>query len=84
MQIPINNGPGEFWGLPGLILEVSSGKTTLLCSKIVMNPTEKGDIKMPVKGKEVTKKEYNTIVKNKTEEMRETFRGRGGRGGRGR
>jgi GLPGLI family protein len=83
MQIPVNNGPGEFWGLPGLILEVSSGRTTLLCSKIVMNPAEKKDIKMPTKGKEVTKKEYNDIVKNKMEEMREMYSGRGrGRDGR--
>lgn len=86
MQIPVNNGPGEYWGLPGLILEVSSGRTTLLCSKITMNPSEKSEIKMPVKGKEVTKKEYNDIVKNKMKEMREMFRGRGrgSRGGRGR
>lgn len=83
MQIPVNNGPGEFWGLPGLILEVSSGKTTLLCSKIVMNPVEKNEIKIPTKGKEVTRKEYNDIVKKKMEEMREMYGGRRGRGGRG-
>ena len=28
-QIPVNQGPGEYWGLPGLILEVSSGRTTV-------------------------------------------------------
>lgn len=87
MQIPVNQGPGEYWGLPGLILEVSAGKTTLLCSKIVMNPAEKQGIKKPAKGKEVTKKEYNDIVKKKVEEMREMYGGRnrrgyGGRGGR--
>ncbi|AEH00322.1 GLPGLI family protein [Lacinutrix sp. 5H-3-7-4] len=84
MQIPVNQGPGEYWGLPGLILEVSSGKTTILCSKIVMNPQDKQEIKKPTKGKEVTKEEYNEIVKNKMEEMREMYggRNRGGRGGR--
>lgn len=84
MQIPVNNGPSDFWGLPGLILEINSGRTTILCSKIVMNPAEKQDIKKPSKGKEVTKAEYNDIVKNKMEEMREMYggRNRGGRGGR--
>ena len=78
-QIPINQGPGEFWGLPGLILEVQSGRTTILCSKIVMNPSEKDDIKKPSKGKEVTQKEYQDTVKKKMEEMREMYGG--GRGG---
>ena len=81
-QIPINQGPGEYWGLPGLILEVSEGRTTILCSKIVMNPGEKEEIKVPSKGKEVTKVEYTEIVEKKMTELRENFRGRG-RGGRG-
>ncbi len=80
-QIPINQGPGEYWGLPGLILEISADRTTILCSKIVMNPDEKEEIKMPEKGKEVTKKEYNEIITQKMKEMREMYRGRGrGRG----
>lgn len=83
MQIPVNQGPGEYWGLPGLILEVNAGRTTLLCSKIVMNPAEKSEIKKPTKGKEVTKKEYNDIIKKKMEEMREMYGGRNrGKGGR--
>lgn len=83
MQIPVNQGPGEYWGLPGLILEVNAGRTTLLCSKIVMNPAEKTEIKQPEKGKEVTKQEYNDIIKKKMEEMRQMYGGRN-RGGRGR
>lgn len=76
-QIPISQGPGEYHGLPGLILEVNETRTTILCSKIVMNPKEKEAIKVPNKGKEVTRKEYNDIVKKKMEEMREMYRGRG-------
>lgn len=85
MQIPVSQGPAEYNGLPGLILEINADKTTILCSKIVLNPSEKTIIKAPSKGKEVTKKEYNDIVKKKMEEMREMYGGRGGRGhGRGR
>jgi len=56
-QIPVSHGPGEFWGLPGLILEVSAGNTTMLCSEIVINPKEKIKIEAPSKGKEITKSE---------------------------
>ncbi len=80
-QIPVNQGPGDYWGLPGLILEVNANRTTILCSKIVLNPDEKEDIKIPAKGKEVTRAEYNDIMKKKMEEMREMYGGRG-RGGR--
>ncbi len=75
-QIPISQGPGDYWGLPGLILEVQAGRMTILCSKIVMNPEEKKEIKAPSKGKEVTKKEYAETVKKKMEEMREMYGGR--------
>ncbi|WP_452226691.1 GLPGLI family protein [Lacinutrix cladophorae] len=82
MQIPVNQGPGEYWGLPGLILEINADRTTILCSKIILNPSEKENIKVPSKGKEVTKEEYADIVVKKMEEMREMYGGRGGRGGR--
>lgn len=77
-QIPINQGPDEYWGLPGLILEVNAGRTTILCSKIIINPQEKEEIQALTKGKEVTRQEYNNIVKQKVEEMRENFGGRNG------
>lgn len=79
-QIPVNLGPGDYWGLPGLILEVNSGRTTILCSKIEINPTDKVEIKAPSKGKVVSKEEYTEIVKEKTKEMQEMYgRGRGSR-----
>lgn len=79
-QIPVNQGPGEYWGLPGLILEVNADRTTILCSKIILNPDEKSEIKMPDKGKEVSRQEYNETIKEKMQEMREMYGGnrRGG------
>jgi len=70
LQIPLRHGPAEYWGLPGLILEVSAGNTTMLCSQIVLNPKDGIDIKIPEKGKEVTKKEYQETVVGKMLEMR--------------
>lgn len=78
-QIPVNTGPGEYHGLPGLILEVQSDRTVILCTKIVMNPQDKTEIKRPDTGEEVTRDEYNTIMKEKMEEMRQMYGGRGGR-----
>ncbi|NRD23308.1 GLPGLI family protein [Winogradskyella litoriviva] len=82
-QIPVNQGPDGYWGLPGLILEVNADRTTILCTKIVLNPAEKEEIEKPTKGDEVTQAEYTEIVTKKMEEMREMYdgRGRGGRGG---
>lgn len=83
-QVPINQGPDDYWGLPGLILEINADRTTILCTKIVMNPEEKEDIEKPKKGDEVTKAEYNEIITKKMQEMREMYGGRRGGGGRGR
>ena len=78
-QIPVSNGPGEFAGLPGLIMELNFYRTTLLCSKIVMNPKAVEKIEPPKKGKKVSREEYIKIVKEKTEELRDNFRNSGGR-----
>lgn len=75
LQIPVSTGPGEYWGLPGLILEVSAGNMTMLCSKVVMNPQETVMIEAPDKGKEITKVDYQSTVRSKMQEMRDN-RGR--------
>jgi GLPGLI family protein len=80
-EIPVSQGPEGYWGLPGLILEVNDGKTIILCSKVVLNPKEKTEIKAPSKGKVVNQKEYDETVIKKMEEFREMNQGRGGSGG---
>ena len=69
-QIPVSHGPGEYWGLPGLILEVSADNTTMLCSKIILNPKEQLKIEAPDKGKEITKSQYQETIQGKMLEMR--------------
>lgn len=80
-EIPVSQGPGPYWGLPGLILEVNDGRTVILCSKIVLNPEDKVRLDPPSKGKEVTQEEYEDIMEEKMMEMSERFRSRGGREG---
>ncbi|MCB0399606.1 MAG: GLPGLI family protein [Winogradskyella sp.] len=73
-QIPVNHGPDNYQGLPGLILEVHDGKLTIVCSKIVLNPNEKVEISEPDKGKEVNQEEYDDIMEKKAKEMMERYR----------
>ena len=80
-EIPVNQGPENYWGLPGLILEVNDGKTVILCSKVVLNSKVKAEIKAPTNGKVISQKEFDETVIKKMEEFREMNQGRGGNGG---
>ncbi|MBO6497603.1 MAG: GLPGLI family protein [Roseivirga sp.] len=78
-QIPVSQGPDEYWGLPGLILEVSDGKMSYACTKVILNPEEEVKIKRPSKGKKVTRTELREEIDAKTAEMTEKFsNGKGG------
>ncbi len=80
-EIPVNQGPDEYWGLPGLIMEVNDGKTVIMCSKLVMNVKDKVEIKAPTGGDKVTQKEFDDIMIKKMKEMQEMGGGPGMRGG---
>ena len=80
-EIPVNQGPEGYWGLPGLILEVNDGKTVILCSKVVLNPKEKAAIKPATNGKVINQKDFDETVIKKMEEFREMNRGIGGNNG---
>jgi GLPGLI family protein len=68
-EIPVSHGPSNFWGLPGLILEANDGITTYLCSKIVLNPKNKVEIKAPKKGQKVSAAEFEKIALKKAKEF---------------
>lgn len=81
-DIPISQGPDTYWGLPGLILEINDGKTTILCSKITLNTKENLNIKPETAGKVVSQKEFDKIVVSKRAEMKESGFGPGSQRGR--
>lgn len=83
LDIPVSNGPDNFWGLPGLILEVSYANTQIVCTKIVLNAKDKETIDEPKKGKEVSQEEYDAIIREKMKEMRDRFQNERQRGGGG-
>ena len=79
-DIPISNGPKNYGGLPGLILEVNDGNETIMCSELVLNPSKTIDIKEPTKGKQVSREKFSEISLEKTKAMMNRFRSRDGRG----
>lgn len=77
-QIAISNGPKDYQGLPGLILEINDGKNTIVCVEIILNPEDAEKIEEPTKGKVVSLKKYTKIQKQKTEELIEKMKSRNG------
>jgi GLPGLI family protein len=73
-QIPVSLGPDRYEGLPGLILEVSDGDLSVLCSRIVLNPKGGVDVTEPKGGKKVSQADYDAIMEKKMDEMTEQFR----------
>mgnify|MGYP006076805079 CR=1 FL=1 len=78
LQVPVSNGPGSYQGLPGLILEINDGERLIVCTEIVLNPSEKTRIVAPEKGEIVSQAAYDKIQEEKTQEMMERFKGRNG------
>ena len=73
-EIPVNNGPELYSGLPGLILELHEDKMHYVCNKIVLNPKEKTIIKTPTKGKVMNQKDFDALMQKKQKEMMEQFK----------
>lgn len=82
--IPVAIGPQGFGGLPGAILEVDfdGGRTVVTAAEVKLQKPAEGAIKVPEKGKKVSRAEFNKIRDEKMKEMRESgmFQGRPGGG----
>jgi len=71
-QIPVSLGPGEFSGLPGLILAVEkNGETFFIATSVKMTSSEEGIITIPADGKKVTQEEFDKIIEEKVKEFEE-------------
>ena len=69
-EMAIQDGPKDFYGLPGLIIELIAEKKTY--HAININQTKnKLEIKKPTKGTKVTKQEYLKIVDEKITELKQ-------------
>ncbi len=66
-DIPINEGPDEFYGLPGLVVQAIVGPLEINMSEIKILD-EDTEINAPSDGKVVTQKEFNDLMKEKLKE----------------
>jgi GLPGLI family protein len=69
-EIPVSFGPKNYWGLPGLILEINEDESIILCSKVTLSTKEKATIKVPNKGEKVTQKKFDEIQKKRLDSMK--------------
>jgi GLPGLI family protein len=82
-EIPVAHGPENFFGLPGLILEVQNQGRTLICEKIELNPSaDPVVIERPSKGKEITQAEFQTVQEEGMKQMMNRYQGKPGDGNR--
>jgi GLPGLI family protein len=82
-EIPVSHGPENYFGLPGLILEVQNQGRTLICEKIELNPSaEPVVIERPSKGKEMTQAEFRVIEEEGMKQMMNRYQGKPGNGNR--
>lgn len=73
LDIPVQSGPDRFWGLPGLILEVSinNGAKIMTADKIDFKAlTTEFDLPKKQKGKQVNKAGYDAIIKKFLDDKR--------------
>lgn len=82
-KLTLKNGPEDFWGLPGLILEIENiqhnkngGKQTQTYQAIALNvATDKDKIERPKKGKLLSPKEFDEFNKEQMEKMKDMYGG---------
>jgi len=68
-EVPLQEGPRDYYGLPGLIFEVTAEKKTYHAIKIIDTKT-KLNITKPTEGTVVTKNEYQKIVEERINELK--------------
>lgn len=75
--IPVSNGPAQYWGLPGLIMEVQEGNATITCTRVSLNPETLPAIHSPKRGRGVTEDEFREISRKELQEFTQGMNGEG-------
>ena len=69
-EVSIQDGPKDYYGLPGLIIELVGEKKTYHAVKVLTNKSRL-TINKPSKGEKVNKEKYNKILNEKVNEFEE-------------
>ena len=70
-EIPVSHGPNQYWGLPGLIMEVNENNLIILCSKVILNPKDKKSIKAPKNGKVISQNAYDLMEEKQYDKLKD-------------
>ncbi len=82
-EIQVSQGPENYFGLPGLILEVHSRGRVLICDKIELNPSANPvKIERPKRGKLITQDEFKVLQDESINQMMNRYQGKPGEGNR--
>lgn len=66
-EIPINDGPSKYWGLPGIILSLNAPEKTFIATEIIAK--DYVTIEIPKKGKKMSEKEYRVFIEKQPKEI---------------
>ena len=70
-EIPVSHGPNQYWGVPGLIMEVNEKNLIILCSKVILNPKDKKSIKAPKNGKVISQNAYDLMEEKQYNKLKD-------------
>lgn len=78
-QIPASIGPNSYGQLPGAILMINEndGELEIKATSVSLESPDTDEIRVPSKGKKVTKEEFDIIVEEKMKEMEEMYNSNG-------
>jgi GLPGLI family protein len=80
-EIPVSHGPENYFGLPGLILEVQNQGRVLICERIELNPSANPvKIEKPKRGKIVSREEFRVVQEEGMKQMMNQYQGKPGDG----
>lgn len=71
VDIPVQEGPGKYWGLPGLILEVQTEDVVFICTKIELDKKDDIVIKKPKKGKKISNVKFEKLFVSTLKDIKE-------------
>lgn len=82
-MIPVQAGPGDYTGLPGVILHmnINDGEKEITASDVQLGEVDGSSLIAPTEGKKVDQEEWTKIREEKMKEMEKEYGGKGG--GRG-
>lgn len=82
-EIPVAHGPENYFGLPGLILEVHNGGRAYYCEKIELNPAANPvEIQIPKQGKVLSSEEFDRMQNESIRQMENRYQGKPGESGK--